>query len=551
MIRSHRVSSLGLMALGVALVFPFSGAARAQDSAVQAVVDKIVAMNKKALDDYDTLEWDSAKRTLLEALVVGKKNGLESHPVMARTYVHLGCVYITGVKDRQKGVQSFVRAIEIDPTIKIERAMTDAELEAAFAEASKQAKPRAGGTATPVATPTAPPPPAAPPPKRKGPVMEDDSAPAKRHGPIMEGDAPPPALTYKATTDQAGGEPDLPLHINALDCPTPDDVPPDKPVRLRCAAAENLGLSKVFLLYRLPGSEEFGSVEMERTPKGWYQGKLPKKAVTGKSVQLYFEGRNAAGKAVVSNGRADSPNLVLIREEAAAKEAEDETGMSGQAIDKEENPLDEPNEGVGPRLYLGKVDKSRIGLDTRFGNRKWWIGLGLGSGYGYAKGNGLETRYDLVDAMGKSLYTPGFGWAGLGHLAPEVGYQLTPDFAVSLQGRNQWIPQSSKFSKFTASGAQSVLARLLMFTKQSRLRFYGSVMAGGGEGFRFVLYPDSTRPDYKDTVRGGPYLAGAGAGVYYEISNGVSFVTELNGLAGFPIFSAVADLNLAIQFNIY
>ena len=549
MIRSYRVTSLGtclgfvlgFATLGVALVFPFSGVARAQDAS-QPLVDKIVQMNKKALDDYDTLEWDSAKRTLLEALVIGKKNGLENHPVMARTYVHLGCVYITGVKDRQKGVQSFARAIEIDPTIKIERTMTDDDLEQAFAEAAKQAKSRAGAVAV-----APPPPPPPPPPKRKAPVMDDASAPPppKRKGPVMEGDAPPPALMYKATMGDGDDEPDLPVHINALDCPTPDDVPPDKAVKLRCAAASNLGLSKVFLLYRLPASEEYGSVDMERTPKGWYQGKLPKKAVTGKSVQLYFEGRNAAGKPVVANGRADSPNLILIREEAAAKAAEEETGMSGQAIDREENPLQQSDEPTGPRLYLGKVDKSKIGLDTRYGNRKFWIGIGVGSGYGYARGNGLETRPDL-----QKYYAPGLGWAGLGHLAPEIGYQVTPDFAISIEGRNQWIPQTGKYAKFTASGAQSVLGRLLFYTKQQRLRLFGSLMGGGGEGFRFVLYPDNNRPDYKDTVRGGPYLAGLGGGIYYEISSGVSFVTEINALAGFPIFSVVGDLNLALQFNI-
>jgi hypothetical protein len=536
MIRSHWVTRLGLTALGVALSFLVSGAARAQD---QAIVDKIVAMNKKALDDYDTLEWDAAKRTLLEALVAGKKAGLDGHPVMARTYVHLGCVYITGLKDRQKGLQSFARALEIDPTIKIERTMTDPELEEAFAEATKQAKPRAGG-----APPPAPPPVEAPP-KRKAPVMEEAAPAPKKRGPVMEGDASPP-LTYQSAMGDSGEEPDLPAHINALDCPTPDEVPPDKSVKLRCAAASNLGLAKVVLMYRVPGSEEFGQVEMERTPKGWFQGKLPKKAVTGKSVQLYFEGRNAAGKPVVSNGRADSPNLILIREEAAAKEAEEETGVSKQALDREENPLQTSDEPTGPRLYLGRVDRSKIGLDTRYGNRKWWIGLGVGTGYGYAKGDGLETRPDLQYA-----YKAGLGWAGIGHLAPEIGFQLTPDFALSVQGRNQWIPQSSKFSKFTATGAQSVMLRALFYTKQSRLRFYGSLMAGGGEGFRFVLYPDTDRPDYKDTVRGGPYLAGLGGGLYYEMSPGVSFVTELNALAGFPIFSAVADVNLALQFNIY
>jgi hypothetical protein len=309
--------------LVVATAFLVSGTALAQN-VDQAAVEKLISMNKKALEDFDTLEFDSAKRTLLEALVAGKKAGLETHPIMARTYVHLGAVYITGLKDRQKGVQSFVRAIEIDPTIRISKAMTAPELEEAFADALKQAKPRA---AAPVAAPPppAPPPPApveAPPPKKRAPVMEDESAapPPKKRAPVMEDEsAPPPPKAKVSGSDDDSGEPDLPVHINALDCPTPDEVPPDKSVKLRCAAAANLNLAKVMLMYRLPGSEEFGAVEMERTSKGWFQGKIPKKAASGKSIQFYFEGRNAAGKPVVSNGRSDSPNLILIRDKAEPK----------------------------------------------------------------------------------------------------------------------------------------------------------------------------------------------------------------------------------------
>jgi hypothetical protein len=301
------------------------------------------------------------------------------------------------------------------------------------------------------------------------------------------------------------------------------------------------------LLYRQPGSEAYGEVEMALSSKGWYEGKIPKKVVTGKSIQFYFEGRNAAGKALVSNGRSDSPNLILLREKKAAEEAEAEAAeASPNGADTEENPLDERDESQGPKLYLGKVDKSRIGLDTRYGNRRFWIGLSVGTGYGYAKGNGLEVRKDL-----QQYYEPGSGWAGLGHLAPELGFQVTPDFAISIEGRNQWIPQSGKFGKFGYGGAQSVMARLLFYTKQSQLRFFGTLMGGGGQGFRFVLYPDEKLPDFKDTVRGGPYLAGVGGGLTYEMSHALSFVIECNGLAGFPIFSLVADVNAGFQINLY
>ena len=105
MIRSRLGRHSFAVAFAIAFAITvFAGRAAAQE---QAAIDKLVQMNKKALDDYDTLEWDAAKKTLLDALVAGKKAGLENHPVMARTYVHLGAVYITGFKNRDKAIQSF------------------------------------------------------------------------------------------------------------------------------------------------------------------------------------------------------------------------------------------------------------------------------------------------------------------------------------------------------------------------------------------------------------------------------------------------------------
>ena len=134
-----------------------AGQAVAQD---QATIDKLVQMNKKALDDYDTLEWETAKKTLLDALMAGKKAGLDNHPVMARTYVHLGAVYITGFRNREKAIQSFIRALEIDPGIQLSKGIATSEVNDAFDEA-KRARGGGGGEQ------------AAPAKKRRGPVMDN------------------------------------------------------------------------------------------------------------------------------------------------------------------------------------------------------------------------------------------------------------------------------------------------------------------------------------------------------------------------------------------
>jgi hypothetical protein len=534
---------LGLSSFAIVFAITvFAGRAAAQE---QAAIDKLVQMNKKALDDYDTLEWDTAKKTLLDALVAGKKAGLENHPVMARTYVHLGAVYITGFKNRDKAIQSFSRALEIDPAIQLSKGIATSEVNDAFSEAKRS---RGGGGEPPSPAKKA----------RRGPVMEGS-----------EGEPPPrkKAPPKSSTSDDDSEEKDLPVKIQALDCPNEDEAILDRPATLRCAVAPNLPVAKVFLMYKEPGKEDYTELQMTKSPKGWYVGKIPKKAVTGKSLSYYFEGRNAADKVVVVNGEKGSPNFLLLMEEEAYRAMKENKGEPGLATGEDvENPLEEA-EGPKKQGPLGRRDKSLEGLDVRFGKRRWWIGIGAGSGFGYAKGDGLEAVNRSPDQNFNNLsdiFVAGGAWAGLGHLAPEVGVMLTPNIGISLEGRFQYIPQPSKYARFTAQGALSGLAKVMVYTKQSRIRFFGSAIFGGGEGFRFVVKPaasvrcDGANPDplcpvkdFQDTVRGGPLIGGAGLGLYYEASKRVSLVLEAHALAGFPTFSFVVDGNLALQFNFY
>ena len=110
----------------------------------------------------------------------------------------------------------------------------------------------------------------------------------------------------------AFAEPDLPVRVSALDCPVAEQTWVDQAVPVRCALAPGLPVTKVFLLYREPVNQRFTEVEMKRTPKGWFQGRIPERVVYGQSVQFYFEGRNAAGKPIVRNGEEQSPNLIVI-----------------------------------------------------------------------------------------------------------------------------------------------------------------------------------------------------------------------------------------------
>src|SRR5512136_969622 len=99
----------GLVAL--ALVLGVSPAV-AQDA---ATIKRLEQMNKRAMEDYDLLEFDSARKTLTDAVALVRSSGLEEsgHPIAARTSVNLGVVYIGGFKDKDRGRMMFVRGLKV------------------------------------------------------------------------------------------------------------------------------------------------------------------------------------------------------------------------------------------------------------------------------------------------------------------------------------------------------------------------------------------------------------------------------------------------------
>src|SRR5258706_14363464 len=105
----------------------------------QADIEKQVGkMNKRAMEDYDSLEFESARKTLIDAVAMLRANGYDETPLAAKTYVNLGMVYIAGFKDRNRGVQQFVNALKIKPDFKLDPMVSTPELEEAFGAAQKQ-----------------------------------------------------------------------------------------------------------------------------------------------------------------------------------------------------------------------------------------------------------------------------------------------------------------------------------------------------------------------------------------------------------------------------
>jgi hypothetical protein len=272
--------------------------------------------------------------------------------------------------------------------------------------------------------------------------------------------------------------------------------------------------------------DDFESLAMEKSPKGWWQAVVPKKNVDGKSLQFYFEGVDATDNPVVSNGRAESPNVMLIASKAGGKIKKRR---------EEEDPLAE--------------DIDREG--RKFGNRRYYVGLGVGTGVVLPFAGKPEALVQSYTDMSHAPAVNGPGWAGLLHAAPVIGIQFNPNVGLSLEGRDQYILRPAGTSAaVAASGAHSVLLKLLFYTHQQRSRFFFGGGAGGGEGIReIVKVPQPGQTAFQDTVRIGPFLVTGTAGYIYEVSQGFSFVAMLNAYLGLPKSGISGDLNLGVQFN--
>jgi hypothetical protein len=343
-----------------------------------------------------------------------------------------------------------------------------------------------------------------------------------------------------AAAKAANEEPDLPAEIpEPLHCPTPDEAPPETDIVLRCVAQPGLRPAHVLLYYRPPGTETFTEVTMSRSSKGWYMGVVPSTATSGTSLQYYVEAKG--GSSPLANGHADSPNLMMVREGAApvgrgTLAAAHWRSKADSSANVDDNPLaDLENER--------ERERGQAGLHRRPASRLW-VAFSAGTGQGWQPGRQLDFRTDHKVGAGPLS-------GGLVHILPEIGYQISDELAISAQLRYQSISiegQGDGALGSPADRAISVLVRGFRFWGDGNAQLFATASVGGGEGFRLVVPPTPMADVIRtDTVRGGPVIAGPGAGFLYHFSRHIAWATELRALAGLPDFALVADLGTGLQ----
>jgi hypothetical protein len=502
---------------------------------------KMLDLNHEALAAYEAGKLAHARDLLVQAVSVGKKNGLTKHNTMARTYLDLGAVYLS-MNDREKGLRNLGLALRIQPDIEPTEPIATPAVKKALARSRAEVEKRRGATAVheneereekappPPPHKPEPPPPravvkAAPPPEKAAPPVEKATPPAEK--PVVAHEAPAP-------DDE---EPDLPANVpQPLYCPVPDEAPPSAEIALRCLPRPGVSFSKIVLFYRSAGSESFTTVPMVKSRKGWYSGMVPANAVVGKSLQYYVEAQLPGKKSTTTNGHSDSPNLLSIREGAARvgqgtlAAAHFKKDAPASAL-KEENPLLEAERE--------REEAEGESADHRRRPHALFLGAGIGSAYGWHGKRVLEFRTEQAVATG---FSPG----SLLQVTPELGYQVDERNALALQFRYQYIPESGSGDTKMGSprhGAWAVLARGYRFLGSGNGQPFVTATAGVGQGFRMVVPP---HPDLgvtrNDTIRGGPIVLGPGAGYLFNFNRHFGWIAEARLLAGVPDFALLVEL---------
>jgi hypothetical protein len=498
-----------------------------------AAATHLARLNKKALAQLQSRQFDAAKETLLEALVLGKESGLAQSPSMVRTYVELAALYLGAEKSRDKAVNQLLMALTIDRDFVLPKDLESPSLKSAYLMARRQAGAAQAGAmegaqARPAAKPSEPPAAA---------VATEETAAASAN-------QEPTTVTRRGRGGHAitvaVADPDPPARVPApLFCPLPFEIPPGEPMIVRCLTQKQPKKSTAVLHYRAEGaaSEEFVVVPMSRSPKGWLQATIPGDAIKSKSLAYYIQAR--VSDQILTLGRPDAPSSFLVKEGADAS-------------------FDPDRENILDRLNLATADEE----DTFHYHRRQagaiWFSLAGGSGAAYHGTEAVDTGDRASDGTPiRSL--AGFTGAGLLQTELEVGYQWTKRLSVSLMGRYQVAPSNSSGYTGTAIRTQALAGYLrarYAFLTLGNFQAHGSAGLGGGTNFLVVVgkqcdadNPTATcRLTHSDTLHGGPLGVLVGLGAAYHVSRNIAIVVDVNEIGTLPKFMALTEVNLGLAF---
>lgn len=237
----------------------------------------IKAKTKEAMENYDLLEFDAAKKLLDQALAIAKKGKLDKDPLTATIYLDIGITaHAAGDVDGAKA--AFGAAVGIDAKIQIPAAYKSPELTKLLDEARASAKPSGGGAVEP----------------------------------------PPDGGATDAIDCEA---------VKGLQHTIIDTAPAGASLAIEALVGSDVSPTKVSVLYRVEGATDFTEVKMKKEGDCKYKGAIPASAMKGSLLHYYVGAFNDVNKPVAAKGSSGAPNLIEIAGVAVGKtDGEDPIG---------------------------------------------------------------------------------------------------------------------------------------------------------------------------------------------------------------------------------
>jgi hypothetical protein len=239
------------------------------DDRDSATVGKITLLNRKAVDAYQHLEFETALQFLNEALDQSERAGLTQHPIRARTFVTLGIVTLGGFKQRDAAVKYFRKALQIQPEVRLSPGLANPDIQAAFDEAVAGLASGGGDELPP----------------EKALVHEPVRAAQAQHA-----------------------------------------------IPIRVVADKELEPSALVLRYRAGTAAAFTDLPMKKDAAGAFEAEIPASAATGEQVAYCIEARRANGSVLVGRGTVADPFVVTLAQPPMTMERRRPAPSSGKRL---------------------------------------------------------------------------------------------------------------------------------------------------------------------------------------------------------------------------
>jgi hypothetical protein len=484
------------MARVIAALVPLlfvSAAARAQSNPDDAVA-KITQLNKDAVTAYQAQKYDDARKILKQALDLSDSAGLEQHPITARTHIHMGIVILVGFKQRDLGIKQFKKALEIQSTINLTKALVTPELTDAFAEAK-------GGGAAPAAA-------AAPP---------ATEPPAETPEPSPEGETPPP--TPAPAAPAAEGGPEVPS--TGLVHEPVTDAKKGSAISITVGVQADLKFDKMVLAYRPEGATEFLGREMKEVAEGRYGAEIPTTATLGASVAYYVEADDSDGNAVAARGSVDNPLVINLAGAHAA-------------VHKPNEEEEEEDEGPDHQYFVGLLGGTGFGWATGVGDTNHDVMI---SPPGFAPASVFQLAPEVGYWLSSSLM-----------ISLQLRYQHISGTTDVYVGTKDYHTANYAFAAFAKATWK--------FWDEGKLHPFFSLAAGAGQ-IRHVVTFDKIPHDCGksmnetcvDTIAAGPIMLGPGGGIFYDLTDSFSLIAEADSVIAFPNFTFNVDINVGVSYG--